>query len=227
MTGSVSRDAVEHAVAVWGLSVVGVFHPRSGDKMPGGVWTLCLLGADHARMWCVFEASPEATDGLADPLDRWSRRVIEAVAGDLGAIAIFPFGGPPYQPFQRWAARGEDAAPSPVSMQVTPGRGLWTSYRGALGFAEVFASGQTAAANPCPACPAPCLIACPVDAFAGGAYDVPRCVAHIASPDGVACREGGCLVRHACPAGRAAIPPADQRRFHMDAFIRARLAERA
>ena len=224
MTGSVSRDTVERAVAIWGLSVVGAFHPRSGDSVPEGVGTLCLLGADRDHMWEAFKAGPEATDGQADPLDRWSRRAIEAVAADLGAVAIFPFGGPPYQPFQRWATRGEDAASSPVAMQVTPGRGLWASYRGALGFTEVFAIEQPVTVNPCPACPAPCLTACPVEAFAGGAYDVPRCVAHITSPAGVACREGGCLVRHACPAGRAATPPAGQRRFHMDAFVRARLA---
>jgi len=226
MTGSVSRDAIERAVAAWGLSVVGAFHPRSGDGAPEGTETIFLIGADRGRMWEAFETGPEARGGLDDPLDRWSRRVIEAVAADLGAAAIFPFGGPPYQPFQRWATRGEDAAPSPVAMQVTPGRGLWTSYRGALGFREVIAIGLPGGANPCPACPAPCLTACPVQAFAGGAYDVPRCVAHITSPAGVACREGGCLVRHACPAGRTATPPAGQRRFHMDAFVRARLADR-
>jgi hypothetical protein len=55
-------------------------------------------------------------------------------------------------------------------------------------------------------------------------YDVPRCVAHITSPEGTACRKGGCLVRHACPAGRGAAPSSKQRSFHMEAFIRVRLA---
>jgi hypothetical protein len=150
--------------------------------------------------------------------------VIGTLAADLGADALYPFGGPPYQPFQRWAARGEGAVASPVAMQVTHGRGLWTSYRGALGFREPIALARRDLANPCLGCPAPCLTACPVDAFAGGTYDVPRCVAHITSTAGAACREGGCLVRHACPAGRDATPPAEQCLFHMDAFIRARLA---
>ena len=139
-------------------------------------------------------------------------------------MALFPFGGPPYQPFQRWAARGEAAVASPVAMQVTPERGLWTSYRGALGFRVAIPLATRNAANPCLGCPAPCLTTCPVDAFKGGTYDVPRCVAHITSPAGAACRKGGCLVRHACPAGRGAAPPAKQRRFHMEAFISARLA---
>ena len=220
MTG----ETVGRAAAAEGLAVVGAFHPQTGDGAPEGIGTICLLGAGQGRMWQAFSGSPEAVDGQPDPLDRWSRRVIGNLAADLDAVALFPFGGPPYQPFQRWAARGEGAVPSPVAMQVTHARGLWASYRGALGFREPIALAGRDDANPCPACPAPCLTACPVDAFAGGAYDVPRCLAHITSPAGAACREGGCLVRHACPAGRDATPPAEQCRFHMDAFIRARLA---
>jgi hypothetical protein len=220
MTG----ETVARAAAAAGLDVVGAFHTQAGDGAPEGIGTICLLGPHRGRMWQVFPGSPEASDGRPDPLDRWSRRVIGALAADLGAVALYPFGGPPYQPFQLWAARGEGAVASPVAMQVTHARGLWTSYRGALGFREPIALTGRDAANPCPTCPAPCLTACPVDAFTSGIYDVARCVAHITSPAGAACREGGCLVRHACPVGRDATPPAGQRRFHMDAFIRARLA---
>ena len=226
--GGMTVERVGRAAAIEGLAVAGAFHTQAGDGAPEGVGTICLLGADGDRMWGIFRHSPEAADGRPDPLDRWSRRVIEGLAATLNAVALFPFGGPPYQPFQRWAARGEAAASSPVAMQVTPGRGLWASYRGTLGFRQpialAIALAGRADASPCPGCPAPCLTACPVDAFAGGAYDVPRCVAHIISPDGAECREGGCLVRHACPAGRDATPPTGQCRFHMDAFIRARLA---
>ena len=217
-------NAIARTAARTGLDVVGAFHAEPEDGAPVGIGTICLLGAAGARMWDVFAASPERADGAPDPMDRWSARVIGALAADLGAVALFPFGGPPYQPFQRWAARGEGALPSPVGMQVTPGRGLWASYRGALGFAERLALPEPAHRNPCTGCPAPCLTACPVDAFASGSYDVPRCVAHITSPAGSACRTGGCLVRHACPAGAGAVPPGEQNAFHMEAFIRARPA---
>ncbi|HUS54497.1 MAG TPA: ferredoxin [Thermohalobaculum sp.] len=219
-----TEQMVDNAAAADGLAVVGAFHAQSGDRAPEGVRTICLLGARGGEMWRVFSASPEAADGQPDALDRWSQRVIERLAAGLGAVALFPFGGPPYQPFQAWAARGEAAVPSPVAMQVTPGRGLWTSYRGALGLRETIALEERRGTNPCLGCPAPCLSACPVDAFAGGTYDVPRCVGHITSPAGAVCRDGGCLVRQACPAGHEAIPPAEQCRFHMEAFIRARLA---
>ncbi|MFQ5567181.1 MAG: ferredoxin [Paracoccaceae bacterium] len=220
MTG----DAVDRAAAALGLAVTGAFHPRAGDGAPEGIGTILLLGARRDAMWRAFSASHEAADGRPDPLDRWSRRVIGYLAADLGAVALYPFGGPPYRPFQRWAARGEGAVASPVAMQVTPSRGLWASYRGALGFREPMTLAARDSTNPCLGCPAPCLTACPVDAFAGGAYDVPRCVSHIISPAGAACREGGCLVRHACPPGHGATPPRGQCCFHMEAFIRVRLA---
>lgn len=222
--GHLTIEAVGRAAAAEGLAVVGAFHTQAGDGVPEGVGAICLLGAGDDRMWQIFSRGPEMTDGQPDPLDRWSARVIGGLAAKLDAVALFPFGGAPYQPFQRWAARGEGAVSSPVAMQVTGARGLWTSYRGALGFRQPIALAARADTSPCLGCPAPCLTACPVGAFAGGAYDVPRCVAHISSPAGTACREGGCRVRHACPAGRDARPSVEQCRFHMDAFIRARLA---
>jgi hypothetical protein len=223
MTGAQDIAAIRRAAGAAGLAIVGAFHARDGDSVPEEVETMCLLGADGPGMWDVFSGSPEMADGRPDAMDRWSRRVIGKLAEELGAVALFPFGGPPYQPFQRWAARGEAAVSSPVAMQVTPQRGLWASYRGALGFGTRIGLPDAVAVNPCLACPQPCLSACPVDAFAGGVYDVPRCVEHISSPAGHACREGGCLVRHVCPAGAEATPPAAQCRFHMEAFIRARL----
>jgi len=216
--------AVDNALAPHGLAVMGGFHPEPNDAAPEGIATLLLIGSDGGAMWEAFRASPECADGGPDPLDRWSRRVLEAVAAELGATALFPFGGPPYQPFLRWAGRGEGARPSPVGMQVSAARGLWISYRGALSFAGRLQIVAPPAGEPCAGCPRPCLDACPVGAFAGGHYDVPRCVAHITSNAGRACREGGCLARHACPPGANAAPPRAQCGFHMEAFIRARLA---
>ena len=210
------------ALAPHGLAPVGALHPEDGDGVPKGIVTLVLVGAHGDDLWHAFTASPEFADGHSDPLDRWSRRVLEAVAAEAGGRALFPFDGPPWLPFQRWARRGEGAHPSPVGMQISPARGLWLSYRGALGFAKALDLPGGAQHSPCPSCTAPCLGACPVDAFASGAFDVERCAAHVASEAGRACREDGCLVRHACPMGQPAAPPPAQAAFHMRAFLRAR-----
>ncbi len=213
-------DEIAAKVQATGLGVVGAFHAVDGDGAPEGVATLLLLGPAGPAMWQAFRAAPEASDGRPDPLDRWSRRIVGGLAGRLGGVAVFPFGGPPWHPFQRWAARGEGAVVSPVAMQATGGRGLWASYRGTLGFATRLALPQRPFADPCRGCPAPCRTACPVDAFAGGAYNVSACVAHVLSEAGTACRSG-CLVRLVCPAGAAMELPAGQRAFHMSAFLAA------
>lgn len=203
-----------------GLAVVGAFHPRPEDLAPEGTGTLVLLGADGPGMWEVFSASGEHADGAEHPMDRWSQRVITALSVELNAQAVFPFGGPPWHAFQRWAAAGEGAVNSPVRMQATETRGLWASYRGALAFTETLPLPEPARANPCLDCPAPCLTACPVDAFAEGGYDIPRCTSHVRSSAGSACRTG-CLVRSVCPAGQAIALPDAQRAFHMAAFLHA------
>ena len=76
--------------------------------------------------------------------------MIEALARDLGALALFPFGGPPFWPFQQWARRSEPVHPSPIGLLIHPRYGLWHSYRGALGFREALDVPELAAApSPC------------------------------------------------------------------------------
>ncbi len=138
-------------------------------------------------------------------------------------MALFPFGGPPYLPFQRWAKRAEPVHDSPLGLLIHPEFGLWHSYRAALAFAErLELPDRPAVQSPCASCAdKPCLTACPVGAFTGETYDVPRCIAHIGRAERGACIENACLARRACPVGRAYAYGPEQARFHMGAFLRA------
>ncbi|NHX27468.1 ferredoxin, partial [Escherichia coli] len=80
----------------------GAFHPNADDNAPGGCATLILIGPREPGFWPRFSASPEYADGTADPLDRWSKRMIGAVAAETGGRAIFPSDGPPWPPFIDW-----------------------------------------------------------------------------------------------------------------------------
>jgi hypothetical protein len=188
--------------------------------------TIVLVGVVGRQGWDAFAISPEARDGEAHPLDRWSRRMIDRLARDAGAAALYPFGGPPHWPFQRWAQRAEPVHPSPLGLLIHPVHGLWHSYRGALGLREAMnLAPREAARSPCDACVGrPCLSACPVGAFAPGGYDVEACVSHLKSAAGEACMGGGCLARRACPVGADQAHGAEQAQFTMRAFQRARLA---
>jgi len=222
-------EAVVDLAEVHGMACRGAFHPEPPDEVPAlpdrtPAATLLLLGLVGSKKWSVFANSPEANDGDVDPLDRWSRRIIDGLAASFDGVALYPFGGPPYLPFQRWAMRAEPVAPSPLGILIHPDYGLWHAYRGALAFAErLTLPARVERPRPCDSCPdRPCLSACPVGAFSGQGYDVPACIGHVGSPAGGACRGGGCLARRACPVGPAHGYETAQARFHMAAFLAAR-----
>ncbi|MHB2165483.1 ferredoxin [Alsobacter sp. R-9] len=227
-------DAIEALVTAQGLVMRGAFHPGVADDVPPlsdgqPCGTLVLFGFVGRRGFDRFALSTEARDGLPDPLDRWSLRVIGAIAEACGGVPLFPFGGPPHHPFQRWARRAEDVHPSPIGLLVHPRWGLWHSYRGAVALPARLdlAALPPRAGHPCKTCVGrPCLSACPVGAFTGNGYDVDACVAHVsADPDGT-CKTNGCLARGACPIGQDGAPSAAQAAFTMRAFLRARPAPR-
>lgn len=207
---------IEAAVSARYLAVLGMLHPAPDDA-GAGVGTLLLLGPRQPGFWAHFTATSEYRDGGPDPLDRWSARVIGALAADLGASALFPFGGPPHQPFLRWARESGRAHVSPVGMLVHDAAGLMVSYRGALGVAARFDL-PPPPANPCLSCAEePCRGACPVNALGADGYDIAACKADLDRP-GNDCMNRGCAARRACPVSRAHARPEAQSAFHMAAF---------
>lgn len=224
---TVDHASICRAIEARGVVPRGAFHPVAGDAVPAmadgrPVATLVLVGVVGRSSWDAFQASPEARQ-TPHPLDRWSRRVVDALAAELGAEGLFPFAGPPYLPFLRWAQRAEPVHPSPIGPLIHPDYGLWHAYRGALAFAErIGLPPPDTRSRPCDTCAGkPCLATCPVNAFSAGGYDVPVCIEHIAGSSGDACLSGGCLARRACPVGITYQYPRDQMGFHMRAFLAA------
>lgn len=220
-------DAINAAVESAGFAPRGALALAAAEAEGAlaGLRTIVLVGVVGDSGWGAFAASPESRDGLDDPLDRFSRRVIGGLADRLGAVALYPFDGPPhYWPFQRWAQRAEPVHPSPVGLLVHPTFGLWHSYRGALGFSDAIDLPTAGTRpSPCLACDErPCLQACPVGAFTGAGYDVPACAGHLSAPVGVDCMARGCLARRGCPVGADQAHGAAQASFAMRAFLRAR-----
>lgn len=215
----------------FGLLLIGAFEVTDEDRVPAVAENvparqLLLIGNGGSSFWPVFSHSPEFADGLADPLDRWSRRVGSQLAEQLGGRVIFPFEGPPYAPFLAWAGKTGKAANSRLSLFIHERFGLWHAYRFALAMPEIHEPSSAAFefASPCLSCEdKPCLAACPVDAFSGPAYRVDSCMDYLVSDAVSACRKLGCAARRACPAGKAFIYLPEQAVFHMNAFVKPRL----
>ncbi len=225
---SASVEAILSAIRRSGLVPRGAFRLEDGERHGAlsDVRTIVLAGVAGREGWDAFAASTEARDGIDHPLDRWSRRVIGALARDLGATALFPFGGPPFWPFQQWARRSEPVHPSPIGLLIQPRYGLWHSYRGALAFREALVIPKPEAVpSPCESCEGRwCLNACPVGAFSGSGYDVAACAGHLEDPAGADCMSAGCRARRACPVGAEHAYGPEQANFTMRAFLRAQAA---
>ncbi|MDI3336380.1 ferredoxin [Defluviimonas aestuarii] len=211
---SIDRSAAGHRLAVF-----GGFNPAPGDDCPEGTRTLLLFGPSEPGFWAQLTASPEWRDGTADPLDRWSKRVLGDIAATCGGQAIFPSDGPPYPPFYRWALRTGRVWASPVQLLVHDQAGLMVSFRGALALPDHLDLPPPPAASPCLSCAdRPCEVACPAGALTTEGYDVPSCHAFLDATAGRDCLSSGCLVRRACPLSQAYGRLPEQSAYHMRLF---------
>ena len=216
----VHYDDIGAALSGTGLALRGGF-ATTHDESVGTARAIVLIGNYGPTLWPAFESGRRAEP---NPLDAWTKRVIDPIATALGAAAAYP-SDRPYHPFQQWAMRAEPVHASPLGILIHPDWGLWHAYRAALLF-DALVEGLPAraeAASPCESCAEkPCLTACPVSAFDGVGYDVAACGAHLIAANEPKCADLGCRARDACPVAPEMRYPDEQVRFHMAAFARSR-----
>ena len=228
---SMNIKAIITTASRHGLILRGGFAVDADDDVPEvgeGVVAkhLLLFGNAGSAMWKVFSYSDEYHDNQPDPLNRWSERIGRALANKFSARAFFPFEGPPYPPFLRWAKKAEALQNSRLGMLIHPRFGLWHAYRFALAFSESVALPvRTDAGDICGRCVTrPCRGACPVNAFTDAGYDVRACYGYLESHPDSGCMTEGCRARTACPEGADYRYQAPHMAFHMGAFVAAMAA---
>ncbi len=222
-TSKIEFSKIEQLVKGSHLRCCGGFHvselPEAAVDIPTAVETVILVGNTGGAFWRQFRA---AKPKEPHPINRWTRDTILDIAGQLGAETIFPFDGPPFPPFQKWAQGAEDVFPSPIGPLVHREFGLWHAYRGALLFQEKIDLPQRAEKqlSPCEQCTEkPCLTSCPVDVFSGDPFNFGACVNYVNSQAGIECRFNGCQARRACPVGSDHCYEPDQAAYHMKFFL--------
>lgn len=186
-----------------------------------------LVGNAGSDMWQVFSKSPEFQDNAPNPMNRWTKRILDEIADLLGASVVYPF-DEPYWPFQRLAQKAAGVKPSPLGILIHTKFGLWHAFRGLIVFEEVqeyeiqiSALGTNAASlnHPCDHCAEkPCLNACPVGAFTGERLDVQSCFTHLDSNSDPDCMQLGCQARCACPIAKEHQYDDAQMNFHMKSY---------
>ncbi|GEM_PF-90565 len=244
---------LDYECAPYGLAVLGALPledrpvpfptPMHPEKDQAGFSHLIVIadGLFGRDLWpCFRQSAFYDPRPQQDPLDRWTKDKVSRIAATYQAWAIFPFEGPPYYPFQRWAQQIDAAIkPSPLGVLFHPQAGVWWGLRAALLTCETVKTGPYRGARAlelgkgttapdseplgCDHCvEKPCLQACPAQALAQtgiGSYpfDLGRCRRHIATDAGKPCWETGCLARHACPYGTPY--PVERLAFHMRAAV--------
>lgn len=210
---------ISQAAETQNLAIFGHCDVAPGDGLDDAR-ALVLLGPAEPGFWAHVTKTPEFLDGAPDPLDRWSARVIGAIAAGVGGRAIMPFGGPPWYPFIQWARRSGRAWPSPVTLLVHDHAGLMVSYRGAIALRETLDK-EPEAAPPCQTCAGqPCRSACPVNALSAEGYDIAACHAYLDTEAGQDCMTRGCAARRACPVSQRYGRQETQSAWHMRIFHR-------
>lgn len=203
-------NQIQIAADPLGLIIMGVVHDKPGSVV--------LLGAGPG-FWPVFVDTPEFVDGTPHPIDRWSKRVIGALAVQFNGSCVFPSDGPPYPPFIRWSLDTGRFFQSPVGMMVHDTMGMMISLRGALVMNQQL-SLNPPSPNPCTSCATqPCTTACPVHALSGTKpYDLTACHGFLDTSQGQSCMTQGCASRRACPISAGAKRANAQSAFHMLSF---------
>ncbi len=188
--------------------------------MPGAVSGL-IVGSGGVTFFDRFARAVEASDGAANPLDRYTRRVIERAADDaldpLGArrAVHFPFDTRPLIPFQRLGRAAGLGEPGPLGLQIHPSYGPWWAYR-ALLIVDRALPASRPPGDGCAGCDAPCVAACPAAAVARSGFVVSACHARRLAAE--PCRTS-CVARIACVRGPEYRYSDAELAFHMAASM--------
>jgi epoxyqueuosine reductase len=193
----------------------------TAERLLPGARGALIAGSGGPAFFGFFSASPEARDGAADPLDRYTRRIVEHSVGDvLAPLGVrravhFPFGTNPVVPFQRLGRAAGLGAPGPLGLHIHPTYGAWWAYR-ALVVVDRELPIRPPPGDGCAGCEAPCVAACPGIAVARAGFVVAACHAHrlIAPPCQLSC-----VARIACVRGPEHRYTDAELAFHMAASM--------
>ncbi|MGL4406309.1 MAG: hypothetical protein ACRCT6_11145, partial [Notoacmeibacter sp.] len=127
------KNRLDEALLFSGLISRGGFACGEVAPFQSGV----LIGHLGGGFWPAFQKWRLENGTASNPLDTWSKVVLDPIANEIGGRAVYP-SDQPYLPFQQWAKQAERLKPSPLGLLIHPRAGLWHAYRGAILFEHSF-----------------------------------------------------------------------------------------
>jgi epoxyqueuosine reductase len=193
---------------------------------------IIVVGNGGPALWHAFladlERAPDHLTRERHPLEAFVAREIGRADSVLDGIA------------RRWAFAASEAgvvdlrvlgylaglgANSRLRLLMNALHGPWVGLRAACFLALDLPADAAGGPDLCEGCPAPCVSACPGDAFPEGHWNVDRCSDYHLASDRCSTR---CHARLACPRGEASRYPIEQLHYHSNshtgrAWLRAHL----
>ena len=185
---------------------------KSSSDFVRGAKSILLSGFAGKTFWPVFNRflidNPDFKEKHEDLIDAYTTLKFSHVSEILGAErgisykAVFPFGsGALDMDFVNLGMLGGVGVPSLLGILLNPEYGTWVSLRGALITDLEFENYDEplVAFEPCPACPKPCITACPAHTVSDRGWDWESCMRFRISSETCS---GKCASRLACPYGK-------------------------
>jgi hypothetical protein len=224
-------DELGAVLSPYGLDLIGAASVERYDasvpaahalrRMAPDAVTAIVIGNGGGAFWEAYRRFCQAHaehERLADPLDAFTRIVIDDAAAQIGmkspARVVYPFefSKAPVS-FMQLAECAGLGRRSLVGVLVHPVYGPWMALRAAILVPFLVTAPRPAEGfDPCPTCiERACMPACPAQAVGDAGWDIPRCAAHRQRDDGC---ESRCHARFDCVIGRAHRYPSEALAFH-------------
>lgn len=217
-----------------GLNLLGVADGSAHDARVGparqthalmpGTRSILVVGNGGPALWRAFLADlARDTRHLTHephPLEAFVRREVQradAALQDVPRRWFFAASDAPVQvDFRLLGYLAGLGADSRLRLLMHPEHGPWVGLRAACFLDAALPPATPGGPDLCTGCPAPCVSACPGQAFPQGTWDVDRCSAFHAESERCT---STCHARVACPQGAASRYPPEALAYHANSFL--------
>ncbi|HYO58866.1 hypothetical protein [Archangium sp.] len=226
-------ESLRAALEPSGLNLLGVADVAAHDAqvrsarrsraLCPGARSILVVGSGGPELWWAFlgdlERNPRHLTHEPHPLEAFVKREIQRADGVLQDIPRRWFFAASDDEVQldfrmlgHLAGLGGD---SRLKLLMNARYGPWLGLRAACFLAAELPPSVPGGPDLCAGCPAPCVSACPGQAFPGGHWSVDRCSAYHAESDRCGTR---CHARLACPQGARFRYPLEEIHYHSNSY---------